>query len=300
MLRIFPIKDRYIALSNLVFIIISLCCLAYINESSTSSTVIYCFVIVFISYILFLNFSNTANKVIAELQEAESIIKNLQTASDADTFTIAFEDAKSNFSNKRYLGNLARYFFDRTRTTESLEWNPCILTGHKVFTFQDPREFFNEENVYEANFQSIYIFAPSLLTGLGIFFTFIGLAGGITESQLTTSDLNLSVQSLQALLDGAGQAFYTSIFGIFLSLIFSVLMHFTKHQIATTIEMLNKEIDGVIYTLTPETFLNAIGTINKRQLDYTRDQGDRNQSHFEWQGKAKNFMSFNMFDVVLA
>ena len=29
-------------------------------------------------------------------------------------------------------------------------------------------------------------------------------------------------------------------------------------------------------------------------------QGDRNQSHFEWQGKAKNFMSFNMFDVVLA
>ena len=63
---------------------------------------------------------------------------------------------------------------------------------------------------------------PNLLMGLGIFGTFLGLAAGVgtADAGLSSGDPNEITESLEQLLSGASLAFFSSIVGIFLSLIF--------------------------------------------------------------------------------
>ncbi|MDO4557041.1 MAG: MotA/TolQ/ExbB proton channel family protein [Lachnospiraceae bacterium] len=78
----------------------------------------------------------------------------------------------------------------------------------------------SEEYIELKTWHGIVTQIPSTMTGLGILGTFVGLIMGI--SNIGFSSVNVAISSLQTLIEGVSIAFYTSIAGMILSLMFNL------------------------------------------------------------------------------
>ena len=83
----------------------------------------------------------------------------------------------------------------------------------------DIDEYVNDDVLALHSWQSIIMQIPGTLTGLGILGTFVGLIIGIRGIGFST--VNAALASVQTLLGGIQVAFYTSICGVILSLLFN-------------------------------------------------------------------------------
>ena len=86
---------------------------------------------------------------------------------------------------------------------------------------RDISEFISEDFLSVHSWQSLMIQIPGILTGLGILGTFIGLIAGISTISLTSVDA--TIESISLLVMGIRAAFYTSISGVILSILFNIL-----------------------------------------------------------------------------
>ncbi|WP_419172628.1 hypothetical protein [Halobacteriovorax sp.] len=99
--------------------------------------------------------------------------------------------------------------------------------GERVMHYMNtlpPSEYFDEEGIIGENFTLRHIESISAkLTGIGILGTFLGLTLGVSEatSVLDTADSAQLMGVVKELLQSAGTAFYTSLLGLSLSMIFS-------------------------------------------------------------------------------
>lgn len=96
-----------------------------------------------------------------------------------------------------------------------------VLEGEKgirVYSTVSARYVFNRDDL---SFESLglHSIVPTLLTGLGIFGTFLGLSLGLSNINLASSELSELKAGMTSLLKGAHTAFVTSVWGIFLSLV---------------------------------------------------------------------------------
>lgn len=82
-------------------------------------------------------------------------------------------------------------------------------------------ELVNEDFLAARRWQGLMYQIPGTLTGLGILGTFIGLIVGIRSLQFET--MPAALDSIQRLLSGVTTAFYTSIAGVILSILFNIL-----------------------------------------------------------------------------
>lgn len=85
----------------------------------------------------------------------------------------------------------------------------------------DIEEYINEDVLSLRTWQGVVLQIPGTLTGLGILGTFIGLITGI--STIGFSSVEAALESIATLLSGIEAAFYTSISGVILSIIFNML-----------------------------------------------------------------------------
>lgn len=85
----------------------------------------------------------------------------------------------------------------------------------------DINEYINDDTLALHSWQTLVCQVPGTLTSLGILGTFIGLLIGIRGIGFST--VNDALTSVQTLLSGIQMAFYTSIAGVILSLLFNVL-----------------------------------------------------------------------------
>lgn len=85
----------------------------------------------------------------------------------------------------------------------------------------DIDEYVNDDVLALHSWQSIVMQIPGTLTGLGILGTFVGLILGIRGIGFST--VNAALASVQTLLGGIQVAFYTSICGVILSLLFNLV-----------------------------------------------------------------------------
>ncbi|MGN0243025.1 MAG: EAL domain-containing protein [Lachnospiraceae bacterium] len=85
----------------------------------------------------------------------------------------------------------------------------------------DIEEYFSEDMLSLKTWQGFVLQIPGTLTGLGILGTFIGLIAGI--SSIAFSSVEATLESIAVLLSGIETAFYTSISGVILSIIFNIL-----------------------------------------------------------------------------
>ena len=164
---------------------------------------------VFITFIVFIIFSSKidrlANNIKKQLDQCLDAIKNTN-ATDAliekafkenTLISPAWADYSATFIPWQYKedGN-------KRKKTEDFSYN-----------------YFSEKNLFSINTNVRLLNSiPGILVGLGILGTFVGLAYGI--SNFKTSSTNEIKNSIAILLSGMGTAFITSIWGMFLSIVF--------------------------------------------------------------------------------
>ena len=85
----------------------------------------------------------------------------------------------------------------------------------------DIEDYINDDVLALRSWQNVMQQIPGTLTGLGILGTFIGLIIGIQGIGFST--VNAALSSVQTLLAGIQVAFYTSIAGVILSLLFNMM-----------------------------------------------------------------------------
>ncbi len=109
-------------------------------------------------------------------------------------------------------------------------------------TDESSYDFFNEKNLLASNTNlKLLSSIPSTLVGLGILGTFVGLTYGITYFKTTsTEQIN---ESIELLLSGMGTAFVSSIWGMSLSLIFTVIEKRRIHSLHNSIHQLCYNLD---------------------------------------------------------
>lgn len=86
---------------------------------------------------------------------------------------------------------------------------------------RDIEEFLSEDLLSLHSWQGLVVQIPGILTGLGILGTFIGLISGI--GTLAFTSVEATIQSIADLIAGIEAAFYTSISGVILSILFNIL-----------------------------------------------------------------------------
>ena len=84
----------------------------------------------------------------------------------------------------------------------------------------DVQEYINEDVLSVRSWQPVILQIPGTLTGIGILGTFVGLITGIGE--VAFSSVDAALNSVQLLLNGIELAFYTSIAGVILSILFNI------------------------------------------------------------------------------
>lgn len=85
----------------------------------------------------------------------------------------------------------------------------------------DIEDYISEDSLYLATWQNVVMQIPGTLTGLGILGTFVGLVTGIHS--VGFSSVEAALDSIATLLSGIEAAFYTSISGVILSIVFNIL-----------------------------------------------------------------------------
>lgn len=91
-------------------------------------------------------------------------------------------------------------------------------SGEIVSSIED---YINEDTLSLATWQNVILQIPGTLTGLGILGTFVGLVTGINS--VGFSSVEATMDSIATLLSGIEAAFYTSISGVILSIVFNIL-----------------------------------------------------------------------------
>lgn len=108
----------------------------------------------------------------------------------------------------------------------------------------DVEDYINEDVLAVRSWQGITNQIPATLTGIGILGTFVGLITGISGLHFQTADE--AVVSVEQLLSGIEVAFYTSIVGLTLGLLFNITHRFawntmTRH-LALFLETFHQDV----------------------------------------------------------
>lgn len=104
---------------------------------------------------------------------------------------------------------------------------------------------------------------PTVLTGLGILGTFVGIIQALPESM----DFE---NQLPAFLGGMKGAFVTSILGLCLSIIFTAYERYNLSRLEKRITKLSSQLDFVFRRKTQQDFLLKIEEYSRKQYDATR------------------------------
>jgi myosin heavy subunit len=128
-------------------------------------------------------------------------------------------------------------------------------------------EFFNEEQmalVVNTNMHAI-MSAPSILSGLGVLGTFVGLAVAVTN--FDSSNAEMISTSIKNLLSGMGTAFYTSLLGMSLSIVYIFFQKATFNQLGKSLLKLCSALDSSFY-------ISDLDVIRMENSEQTRLQNE--------------------------
>ena len=91
------------------------------------------------------------------------------------------------------------------------------------YILSDIEDYISEEFLSVRTWRGLTAQIPGTLTGLGILGTFIGLLSGIGSIEFST--VEAALESVSSLLAGIQMAFYTSVAGVILSILYNMLNH---------------------------------------------------------------------------
>ncbi|MBF0308756.1 MAG: hypothetical protein HQL56_04420 [Magnetococcales bacterium] len=146
---------------------------------------------------------------------------------------------------------------------------PPANSGKLVRTTAEPSLYINERSLFFVNINSrLYDAVPGFLTAGGIFGTFVGLVAGIYLAQDGMSaGPNEMRQAMKFLMGGVSTAFLTSIFGIGLSVLFSVLEKRRQYWIGRLVQRFSEELESCLEMAASEDGgMNKMYAVQREQL----------------------------------
>ena len=152
-------------------------------------------------------------------------------------------------------------------------WNEFVETSERqeriIRNTVRPQTFINMNAVREASVGlKIMGTVPGYFVGLGLLLTFIGLVIALSKAAAGASggDAATMTQSLRELLNAATFKFSTSIAGLFASILLSFVFKLYAVSIEGALHKLNREIERVHTTLTPQAISQEIARDAAAQL----------------------------------
>ncbi|MBF0273101.1 MAG: hypothetical protein HQL98_13710 [Magnetococcales bacterium] len=146
---------------------------------------------------------------------------------------------------------------------------PTTNAALPIRTTAEPALYFNERSLYFVNINSrLYDAIPGFLTGGGIFGTFVGLVAGIYLAQdgMSAGPQEMK-QAMKFLMGGVSTAFLTSIFGIGLSILFSILEKRRQHWVGRLVQRFSEQLETCLEMSHDENSgLSRIHTVQMEQL----------------------------------
>ncbi len=140
----------------------------------------------------------------------------------------------------------------------------------------DIDDYINEEALALHSWQNVIAQIPGTLTGLGLLGTFVGLIMGIQGIEFTS--MNMALLSVQSLLSGIQIAFYTSIAGVILSLMFNILYRFSWNTMVRQMGLFSSEFHRkVVPTVEEQTRYRE--RRDMRQITELLDRLPKNQGY---------------------
>lgn len=146
-----------------------------------------------------------------------------------------------------------------------LEFNETLIEVRKdnkttLHNTYDAAYFFNSTTLAKGVTDNRLIAAvPGFLTAIGVIGTFVGLQIGLSEMNISA---DVSVDEMKtgvsAVIGGAKVAFMTSVWGVFLSVVFNFIEKLLEQGIRKKIYKLQDSIDGLLPRLNAETQLQVI------------------------------------------
>ena len=137
------------------------------------------------------------------------------------------------FFNQRILDGLFQEYQDKVKGQRE--------SGQVLADIED---YFNDDILGRRSWQSVITQIPGTLTGLGILGTFIGLIIGIQG--IGFSSVNAALSSVNTMLSGIQVAFYTSIAGVILSLVFNIIYRIAwnamMHNLGVFVDAFHKNV----------------------------------------------------------
>lgn len=172
------------------------------------------------------------------------------------------EDLKSYSPNKNNTNNDLYSLWNEFH--ESLIISTNEITNETLYRNSiDADYFFNKKTLLTHVGTKLYSTIPSILLGVGLMGTFLGLFVGLV--QLNMNDSNTLKESMRALIHAAGVKFAASIWGLGLSLIFTIVEKRWENQLETKIEKIQEIINEAFERRTAEQSLEEISAHSYEQ-----------------------------------
>ena len=183
----------------------------------TQTQTIYVFVsIILLVFLipLYQSLFGIVHRVNSEIFSGIKLLKKISTTSEYDKFYDGFDDLDIKLSEITGLGTVWKQF------TESLHFSE---NNRKIYVSHRPGYYFNRESLLGTRFNlNQYLAFPNYLIGIGLTFTFIGLAAALHVAQEGLAN-GSGQQALKDLLAVASIKFISSIAGIISSICLSFI-----------------------------------------------------------------------------
>ncbi len=163
-------------------------------------------------------------QVTRELEEVSLRLQEEYKEADEQNLWPAYKDDTAFFEQKDLQEAFQKY---RLRVKGS-------KTRRRAGAFCDLEEYINEDFLDRVGMNFYNSGIPGTLTGMGILGTFLGLSMGL--GAFSGDDIFTISDNVGALLSGMKVAFHTSVYGIFFSLVFSIIYRSLMSDAYETLE----------------------------------------------------------------
>lgn len=228
---------------------------------STPMTAVTCVMIFLVAIFAGWEYGRDSKVVKKELDRFSVDVDNLKRSVNLLEAWEAFQDEGIKQNDKTMRTQWRRYR-GVVVDVEGVDKPTNVGGDCRLMSFVPPSEFFNEETLYSSQInRELYGAIPGILTGLGILYTFAGLASGIYLAMngaeggiLGTEAAGMGelMVAVNELLSGAGLAFMTSIVGLIFSMSFNIWFVRSEKKLLNKIEEINQELEDRIPVLTED------------------------------------------------
>ncbi len=206
-------------------------------------------------------------------------------------FSVAFQNALENIETAKLdrdgsawtmIEHSEDFFRQRTLNSVFYEYQTKVKGQRESGQIlSDIDDYINEDMLALHSWQALVSQIPGTLTGLGLLGTFIGLILGIQGIEFTS--VNMALMSVQSLLAGIQVAFYTSIGGVILSLLFNLLYRMAWNTMIRQLGLFSYEFHrNVIPTVEEQTLYRERREI--RQITELLDRLPRTMGYYASDG----------------